>query len=357
MTSSIFRKKSLFLFLSVGCVFLPVVAQDTSPGQRAIVPKEWVMLPKEAYVGDQVEVRMTIAPGVELLPQDLDYISKEFLDEEVWGSRDLAFRQRLYGRQDGASVSLHRAALQRVEDGYSVTLVLTPWIPGNIGLGYFHLSSFPEVMAYVGGKLSRPLLVQLPEIDIPSLADKMGASQIRPVAPPVLVPGSIYVVYGLGLVALLLLTALIVVLARFQQVRLFLKQVAARMRLSRNYKLALRQLRKLEDETLSGKELAEKLEAIARAYLEGRFARSFKAAATAEIMLLFDDIFVGMFSDQQLEVMEGICVLLRRCDYLRYAPEACLEEGERESLVKSLAGYIDFMEGKQGVSQDSPREE
>lgn len=356
MKSSSLGKKKLFLFLLVACVFLPAMGQNTIPSQKAIVPKEWVMLPKEAYVGDRVEVRMTIAPGVELLPQDLDYISKDFLAEEVWGSRDLAFRQKLRGKQDGASVTLHRAAIQRVETGYSVSLVLTPWIPGDIELGYFHLSSFPEIMAYVGEKLSHPLLVQLPELDIPFLADKMGASQIRPVVPPVLVPGSIYVVYGLGIFALLLLIALIVALARFQQVRLSLKQLAARIRLFRNYKLALRQLRKLEGEFLSGKELAERLEAIARAYLEGRFARNFKSAATAEIPLLFDSIFVGMLSDRQLEVVEGICVLLRRCDYLRYAPETRLEEGEQESLVESLVEYIDFMEGKQGVSQDSPGE-
>lgn len=357
MMGFIFKKKNLLFPLIIGCVFLPLMAQNTNLSQKLIVPKEWVMLPKEAYVGDQVELRMTIAPGIELLPQELDFVSKEFLDEEVWGSRDFAFRQKLHGKQDEASISLHRAAIQRVEDGYSVSLVLTPWTPGNIELGYFHLSSFPEIMTHVGSKLSSPLLVQLPEIDIPSLADKLGASQIRSVAPPVLVPGSIYVVYGLGLVALLLLITLIVMLARFQQVRLFFKQVAARIRLSRNYKLALRQLRKLEGENLSGKELAENLEAITRTYLEGRFARNFKAAATSEIMFLFNDIFVGMFSDQQLEVVEGICVLLRRCDYLRYAPEASLEGGEQESLVQSLVEYIDFMEGKQSVNQDSPREE
>lgn len=353
MMGSILKKKILFLFLLLGTS----LALAQNPSHNSIIPKDWVMLPKEVYVGDQVELRMTIAPGIELLPPDLDYVSKEYLAEDVWGSLDFAFRQKLHGKEEGTPVSLHRASLQRVEGGYSVSVVLTPWFPGNIELGYFHLSSFPEVMAYVGEKLSRPLLVQLPEIDIPSLADRMGVSQIRSVAPPVLVPGSIYVVYGLGILALLLLIGLIVLLARFQQVRLFFKQVAALIRLSRNYKFALKQLKKLEDEKLSGRELATRLEIITRNYLEGRFARNFKAAATAEIMFLFNDIFVGMFSDQQLEVVEGLCILLRRCDYLRYAPDSQLEEGEQEALVGSLVEYINFMEGKQCVNQDSPREE
>ena len=346
-------KKGVFCFLLIfllGSSFLPVlVAQNTRPNQRVgfISPKEWALLPKEAYVGDQVELRLTIAPSVELLPSSVDFVSKEYEADEVWGSSDFAFRHKFLAQQEAADVSLHRVSLQRVEGGYSLSLVLTPWLPQKIELGYFNLLSLPEVQDFVAGTSSKFLLVQLPQIEIASLAEKVGAVQLRPVAPPVLVPGSIYVVYGLAIGALLLLLALIVVLARFQQVRLFFKSLAAGIRLSRNYKWVQRQLRKLASQQLEGKDLAAGLEFIARTYLEGRFGRSFQAAATSEIMFLLDEIFVGMLSDEQLEVVEGLCNLLRRCDYLRYAPAATLESGEQSSLIQRLGEYIDFMEGKQ----------
>ena len=281
------------------------------------------------------------------MPQEEDFVSKEFGPEEVWGSRDFSFRHKLLAQQNDAPLSLHRVSLQRIDGGYSLSLVLTPWVPQEIDVGYFNLFSLPEVQAFVAGAGVQFLLVQLPKIEIASLAQKVGATQLRPVAPPVLVPGSIYVVYGLAIGALLLFIALIFVLARFRQVKLFFKGLMARIRLSRNYRWVLRQLKKLQVQQLDGKELAAGLESIARTYLEGRFGRSFKSAATSEIMFLFDEIFVGMLSDEQLNVVEGLCNLLRRCDYLRYAPAAVLSTGEQEQLIYQLKEYIDFMEGKE----------
>ena len=224
--------------------------------------------------------------------------------------------------------------------------MLTPWQPGEIEPGYLEVTTLPEVRGFLE-KIREPVLVQLPKIPIASLADKTDARQLRPVAPPVLVPGSIYVVYGLAMVALVLLIGLVVLLARFQQVRLFFKGLASRIRLSRNYRITVRQLKGLRGQPLDHRELAARLASIARTYLEGRFARPFTAAATSEIMLLLDEIFVGMLSEQQLAVVERLVVVLRRCDYLRYAPAAQLMDGEQEDLLQSLEDCIRCMEGKQ----------
>lgn len=344
-------QKRCFCFLLIvllGSSFLSDLFAQNRSSQTVgfISPKEWVLLPKEAYVGDQVELRLTIAPSIELLPEDVEFVSKEYEPDEVWGSSDFAFRQRLLAQQESASVSLYGVSLQRVEDGYSLSVVLTPWLPQKLEMGYFNLLSIPEVRNFVAASGATFLLVQLPQIEIASLTKKLNTVQLRPVAPPLLVPGSIYVVYGLAIGALLLLIALIVVLARFQQVRMFFKNLATGIRLSRNYKWVQRQLRKLSSQELSGKELAAGLELISRTYLEGRFGRSFKSAATSEIMFLLDEIFVGMLSDEQVEAVEGLCNLLRRCDYLRYAPAATLEPGEQAVLIQRLRGYLDFMEGK-----------
>lgn len=342
------RRSCFLLIVLLGSSFLPALFAQNRSNQTVgfISPKEWVLLPKEAYVGDQVELRLTIAPSIELLPRNVEFVSKEYEPDEVWGSSDFAFRQKLLAQQEAASVSLHGVSLQRVEGGYSLRVVLTPWLPQKLEMGYFNLLSIPEVRNFVVASGATFLLVQLPDIEIASLTKKLDTVQLRPVAPPLLVPGSIYVVYGLAIGALLLLIALIVVLARFQQVRMFFKNLATGIRLSRNYKWVQRQLRKLSSQELSGKELAAGLELISRTYLEGRFGRSFKSAATSEIMFLLDEIFVGMLSDEQVEVVEGLCDLLRRCDYLRYAPAATLELGEQAALIHRLRGYLDFMEGK-----------
>ncbi|MBR2362185.1 MAG: hypothetical protein IKA80_06020 [Spirochaetaceae bacterium] len=314
--------------------------------ERVLSPVEWTVLPKEVYVGDQVELRCVIAPGFELLPGDVDFVTRSFLADEIWGVQDVGSRQKLTARQEEFPLTVHSISLQRVDQGYSVSLMLTPWQPGEIEPGYLEVTALPEVRGFLE-KIRGPVLVQLPKIPIASLADKTDARQLRPVAPPVLVPGSIYVVYGLAVVALVLLVGLVVLLARFQQVRLFFKGLASRIRLSRNYRIAVRQLKRLRGQPLDHRELAARLASIARTYLEGRFARPFTAAATSEIMLLLDEIFVGMLSDQQLELVERLVVVLRRCDYLRYAPAAVMLEGEKERLIQSMEEFIGCMEGKQ----------
>ena len=314
--------------------------------ERVLSPVEWTVLPKEVYVGDQVELRCVIAPGFELLPGDVDFVTRSFLADEIWGVQDVGSRQKLTARQEEFPLTVHSISLQRIDQGYSVSLMLTPWQPGEIEPGYLEVTALPEVRGFLE-KIRGPVLVQLPKIPIASLADKTDARQLRPVAPPVLVPGSIYVVYGLAVVALVLLVGLVVLLARFQQVRLFFKGLASRIRLSRNYRIAVRQLKRLRGQPLDHRELAARLASIARTYLEGRFSRPFTAAATSEIMLLLDEIFVGMLSDQQLELVERLLVLLRRCDYLRYAPAAVMLEGEKERLIQSMEEFIGCMEGKQ----------
>lgn len=314
---------------------------------RVLNPTAWGLLPKEAYVGDRVELRCTIAPSFELLPPDVDFISRDFLPEEAWGWEDSFASKKILAGQKEYPVSVYEVSVQRVEGGYSVSVILTPWLPGEIEAGYLELTTLPEIHSLIRKIFPDPLMVELPKIEIASIAERMGASQLRPVAPPVLVPGSIYVVYGFGMAALVLLIGLIVVLAKFRQVRLFFKGLASRIRLSKNHRQALRQLKKLAGENLDAQDLAARIEGIARRYLEVRFASPFTAAATGEIMVMLSEIFVGMFSDEQLDAVESLCILLRRCDYLRYAPNAQLEAGEGEKLIQSLQNFINFMEGQQ----------
>ncbi len=339
------RRLTLWLkavFLALLLSVHPVPSQE-----RILSPVEWALLPKDAYVGDRVELRCIVAPGFELLPPDEDLATKEFSPEEVWGAGDAGLSLGIHARQEGYPISVHRLDLQRVAEGYSVSLVLTPWLPGEIEPGYLDLTILPEVRSLVETTLHGAVALHLPKIQVASLSERMGTRQLRPVAPPVLVPGSIYVVYGLVAVVLILLVCLVVVLVKFRQVRLFFRGMASRVRLFRNCRAVLRQLRRLRGLDLDHRDLADQLASLARAYLEGRFARPFMSATTPEIMLLLDEIFVGMLSDQQLEMMESLFALLRRCDFLRYGADSGLVAGERDSLIQSLEEFVRFMEGRQ----------
>lgn len=332
--------KAVFLVLLLS-------VHPASAQERVLSPVEWALLPKDAYVGDRVELRCIVAPGFELLPAGVDLATREFLPEEVWGAEDIGLGREIHARQEGYPVSVHRLDLQRVAEGYSVSLALTPWLPGEIEPGYLDLTILPEVRSLTEKAIRGSVLVQLPKIQVASLSERMETRQLRPVAPPVLVPGSIYVVYGLVAAALIVLVGLVVVLVKFRQVRLFFRGMASRVRLFRNYRSVLRQLRRLRGLDLDHRDLADQLASLARAYLEGRFARPFASATTPEVMLLLDEIFVGMLSDHQLEMVEDLLVLLRRCDFLRYGPDAGLVAGERDSLIQSLEDFVRFMEGRQ----------
>ena len=331
-----------FVFLALLFSVYPAPSQE-----RILSPVEWALLPKEAYVGDRVELRCIVAPGFELLPPDVDLVTKEFSPEEVWGTEDAGLSLGIHARQEGYPISVHRLDLQRVAEGYSVSLALTPWLPGEIEPGYLDLTILPEVRSLMEKTMHGAVAIHLPKIEVASLSKRMGTRQLRPVAPPMLVPGSIYVVYGLVAALLILLVCLVVVLVKFRQVRLFFRGLSSRARLFRNYRAVLRQLRRLRRLDVGHRDLADQLASLARAYLEGRFARPFTSATTPEIMLLLDEIFLGMLSGQQLEMMENLFALLRRCDFLRYGANSELVAGERDSLIQSLEEFVHFMEGRQ----------
>ncbi len=281
-----------------------------------------VLVPMEIYVGDTAELRCFLSTQRLLLAEGIS-------EDAILFEADESF----------ADFSLKKIELKRTDGGYYLSVFFIPWKPGKISLPLIDLSSFSSVIVS-----EKEIVLELPSVNVGYVSEKLNANELRPIAPPILVPGTIYVVYVLIALFILFLIFVIFVCSRFNRVSLYLRNFISGMKFSKNYRKTLKRLKKLCKAQKSDVDFASDLEKILRLYLGTRFAHSFHSVTTSEISFVFDEIFVGMLSDEQQQAIDEICVLFRRCDYIRYAPNATMEEGERNTLINNLTNTISVFE-------------
>ena len=281
-----------------------------------------VLVPMEVYVGDTAELRCFLSTQRLLLSEGISEDSIIFEDDEAF-----------------EDFSLKKIELKRADGGYYLSVFFTPWKPGRISLPVVDLSFFSSVIVS-----EKDIVLELPSVNVGYVSEKLNANELRPIAPPILVPGTIYVVYVLIALFILFLIFLIYVCSRFNRVSLYLRNLLSGIKFSRNYRKTLKRLKKLSKAQKSDVDFASDLEKILRLYLETRFAHPFHSVTTSEIAFVFDDIFVGMLSDEQQQAIDEICILFRRCDYIRYAPNVTMEDGERITLINNLTDTIAVFE-------------
>lgn len=284
-----------------------------------------VLIPKEIYVGDTAEFRCNLKTQLLLLP---DGVEKETIEPDF--------------STESSNCSVIRLELNKSSGGYDLSVFFIPWITGNVNLPEIDLRLFPSVEEIVPENVSMNL--KLPHVMVGSLATKLQETDLRPPAPPVLVPGTTYVVYAVIALCVVLLIFLVTLCIKFRRVAAFFHNVAWQIRSSRNIRKTQTQLRKLCRKSCSDTEFAAELEKIIRGYLEKRFAHPFMAATTSEVSMAFDVIFAGMLSSEQQEAVDNLCDVLRRCDYIRYAPHSELNPDERGQLADSVRLLVMFFE-------------
>lgn len=274
-----------------------------------------VLIPMEIYVGDLAELRCFLETQLLLLPEDQSHDSIQIE----------------YDISDATDFSIVKLELSKAEGGYDLRIFFIPWKPGNLTLPDIDMKVFPSVAKIIQN--SNPVILTLPSVEVASIAAKLQETSLRKPAAPLLIPGTIYVVYGIILVFIILLILLIIIWVKFRNISFFFKNIAIRLRFLKNCRKIIKRLKKLERKACSHKEFAEILSKIIKDYLFKRFGISFSSSTTTEIPVLFEEIFAGTLSNEQQDGIDKICGILHRCDYIRYAPQAKMEPEERFSII------------------------
>lgn len=311
-------KKSFLAFL---VLFFSCASSFAMESSLSIKIASSVLVPMEIYVGDTAELRCELSTQRLLLSEDVEH--DVFVPQEEFDAKDF---------------TLVKLELKKIEAGYELTVFFIPWKTGNLFLPPVELNCFPSNI------LEDIVEIHLPEVTVGSLSEKLHENEIRPIVPPVLVPGTIYVVYALIILTLVVLIFLVVLCIKFKSFLGLWTDLLVRFKFSRNYRRLVSRLKKIRKNCCSDSAFAEDLEKAVRIYLEKRFAHPFHSVTSSEIPFVFDDIFVGMLSPEQQGAVDEICAVLRRCDYIRYAPDVVMEQGEHNELIDRVVNAATFFE-------------
>lgn len=332
------RRKKLSEFFLIGIFFCPNLAfsQNASDVSQTLVPLE-------VYVGDVAEIRYNFK-------LDLEIPFEENFEKEI-------NVEKIPFENISDSLVIKSARFFRRGDDFTFVLKFIPWRTGTIDFPSFDLSS---VLELGDANENYSFNISLLPIEIKSVVEKTGRAEIQGPLPPLMVPGTSYVVFAFVVVAVIFLAAIFRALVKFHDLKKWFSQMKIRRMRRRNSIITLRKLKKnLRDENLSDIEFCANLQNIVRVYLSFRFDFPFASESAHEMPMAFQKIFLGEIPDFVFPVLDDLTSAFIRTDYIRYAHgsleenrepkiehEAHLALGERKSLTATFARAVKIFEGE-----------
>ncbi|MCQ2611660.1 MAG: hypothetical protein MJ169_07905 [Treponema sp.] len=306
-----------------------------------------VLLPVEVFVGDQAEIRCTFRSAIDFFPGE-EHVDRKELANPFVGLED--------------TFSVVRSQLIREDMQYSLSVYIIPWKTGIIEFPTFNLNKALGIVNEDGTD-EATFSISFEPIEIKSIVEKTGNSQMMPPVPPIIVPGTTYVIFGLVVLAVIILIFLLRFLLKFQQIRRSWHNYLMSRAYKKNADAAVKKIKKLNKNTkISDAEFCQELQAIVRAYLEFRFDRRFTAISSGAVRQVFKQICADDIPDDIEEAVEDISAMFVRTDYIRYAHDsidsqlyppsehqALLVKDERKTLSNQIFKAISSFEKSDGL--------
>ena len=331
----------VFAFFSIFSFCSPIFAEEISFETNQIVT------PHEIFVGDTVFVQYVFRTPVEIIA------------ENAQNSGEIALRDDFpifSSTAEADNSTVKKIALIHTGLDYNLTISFVPWKPGVFQFREFDIQ---DILFFSGlsKNQKKKCTMKIASVPVLSVSEKTHATLLQPPSAPILVPGTIYVVYALVASAALFFTALCFALAHIKQVVSALKRLRVIMGYGRNARRATKRARRLLRSEESDSAFCAEIQDISRSYLAYRFDRPFSTYDTKELESIFAEISGKITEFAQKMRIEELTSLFRRTDYIRYAAgsidsrllppskhDAVLLSGEREELVETLCNAISFLE-------------
>ncbi|MCR5613807.1 hypothetical protein [Treponema sp.] len=336
----------LALVLFAACVQLnaPLYAQDSEEVSQ-------VLLPVDVYVGDHAEIRYTFRSAIDFFAGSKDTERAE-LENPFKGLEE--------------NFSVVKAELYRDNMQYTLRFVIVPWKTGTISFPSFNLNTALGIAPALPAVNNDDLQIsEMPEffvalypIQVKSIVEKTGNHSMMPPVPPMIIPGTTYVLFLLILLFVVFLILFFRVLLKFNTIRrkwnLYLKKRAYK----KNAEDAIKKIKKLiKNSKATDIEFCSSLQLITRNYLEFRFGYRFSAISSSGVRSVFEQICVGEMSSEVSYAVEDLTAMFVRTDYIRYAHDsidsqlypptehqAMLAKNERKSLSDVILKAISVFE-------------
>ena len=302
-----------------------------------------VVMPKTIYVGDRAELRYTFRSAVDFFA--------DMNDNAL--SRQIALKSLPF-QTDTDDYTILDASLERNGLLYTFRLFFIPWNTGSVDFPMFDISS-----AVYGGAAA-PFIIDVRSVEVSSVLQGQDDAQLRESMGPLLLPGTMYVLYFAALLSVILLIVIFRLIVKRESVRDAYKTWKLLCLYARNAKELYRSLRRLEraGKKIDDAKFCTELQQLIRRYLDFRFGYRFSAVSSPAIMDTFEKIMAGAMSEKSQSGAMSLAAVLRRTDYVRYARgsidskrepaeqfAADLKADERSSLIRIVHDAVERFEG------------
>lgn len=341
--------RKFFYLLNLFCALLFFIMEQGASAQGDVRDNasdlSQVLLPVEVYVGDEAELRYSFRSAVDFFPNAPLQMEEE-IDVSKFPFTNL-----------NSACSLKSAFFTRNDMEYAISLKFIPWRPGTIEFPPFDLFSVLNLNAkYENKNISYTILFN--PVEIKSIVEKTQIHEMRGPVPPLIIPGTTYVIFAVVLAAVLLLALFFRTIIKFGDIRRWLTHLKIRRAYRKNSIITKKKIKKLlKNKNLSDIEFCAALQKITRTYLEFRFDYPFSSASARGIREGFSKICFGEIPPVIAYSVEDLSSMFIRTDYIRYAHdsiesalyppaehEAKLAAGERKSLTDMVLKAITVFE-------------
>jgi hypothetical protein len=284
------------------------------------VQTQQVLVPKQVYIGDRAELRCTFSTTAKIKA------------EGFCGELD-------YNQYDIKDVKLQPSGVNT----YTLTIAFVPWRTGDIIIPDYRLS---EEAGTAGTETEADeMIIHFNPVNIVSLTQKDSITTLRDSASPLLLPGTIYKLYGSLIAAILVLIVGIRLIVKHKDVAFFITRLVSSAKNNSNRRRTIKQLGKIAKNTqLSDNESAAEIQKTLRTYLEKRFDYPFSKTVSSELSAAFTKLTGGLLSEEKQDAYDDVVIAFVRTDYIRYSSASKFGDDEKPALVKKLINDIETIE-------------
>ena len=266
--------------------------------------------PKTIYIGDKAELKCSFSSGNPLTTGQLSAQSfKEALDFSLYDIND---------------ISLQKSG----SDYYTLVINFTPWHTGQL--------LFPDFEIEGAGA------IHFETVQIQSLVEQQGATDIRTFNSPLLLPGTAYKIYGSIAIFILLLILVIRLIVKWRSVILWFKNAKLKRRYNRRRRYTIKSLKALAVSQEDAALICTKMQKLVREFLELRLDYPFTKKLSSEMSLAFEEATLGLADEKRSEAFENIISIFVRTDYIRFsgAKNAAFKKDELADIIAKLIEAI-----------------
>ena len=219
----------------------------------------------------------------------------------------------------------------------NLVISFIPWHTGQIQLPDYELCAAPLDSS---GEETTIGTIHFEGVNILSLVEQQGVTELKTFSSPLLLPGTIYKIYGVIAGFAVFLFILIRLIVKRNAVIFWLKNKRLRRRYAKNKKTAIKELKALTNST-DDSQAATAIQNIMRSYLEFRLSYPFTKTLTSEMSLAFENATAGLADENRQTAFEDIISIFTRTDYIRFSnSQNAFTAGELAGLINRLIDDI-----------------